>query len=52
MVRRLVLLGPTALFILNASRSAEVALSPATKSNALSMVKVPHLLDLLLDTCL
>ena len=52
MVRRLVLLGLSARFILNASRSAEVALGAATKSNVLRVVKIPHLLDLLLQASL
>ena len=49
MVGRLVLLGLFARLILNAPRSAEEALGTATKSNALRMVEVPHLLDLLLE---
>ena len=52
MIGCLVLLGFFAGFILNASRSAEVASGPATESYVLRVIKVPHLLDLFLEACL
>ena len=51
-IGRLMLLCLFACLILNASGSAEVTLGAATKSNVLRMIKVPPLLDLLLEACL
>ena len=49
---RRVLLNVFTCSIIHASRSAEEATGPTTKSYILRMVEVPHLFDLSLEACL